>query len=240
MPFKGGLVHAGMLASAQWFFTNIVPQIFRYVVHHSKDITGFIITGHSLGGGTASLVTMMVLDQLEKLRKLTGNPSFRIHCYSYAPVALASHELNHKFDDYIHSFICHDDIVGRMSYGTAMQLKELIMDTISAYDTLGGWYKVMTDQKKQKLCFEIISRCRDQIYQSADKLYPLVSRRKQNKKKIKLGSQQMHSYIYPATSYTSDASAKIDTLTRKSFLQRCVSKGSRLTMARTLFARKCS
>ncbi|KAI8147872.1 hypothetical protein BJV82DRAFT_309699 [Fennellomyces sp. T-0311] len=173
-PFKGGLVHAGMLASAQWLYTNIIPQIFRYIHHHSDELDSFIITGHSLGGGAASLLTMLVSEQIGALRKLSNNPSFRLHCYSYAPVALSSYELNHKYDDYIHSFICQDDIVGRMSYGTAMELKELIMDTISAYETLGGWHKVMTDPTTRRVCFKIISQCREKLYHSVDQLYPLL------------------------------------------------------------------
>ncbi|KAG2217640.1 hypothetical protein INT45_004216, partial [Circinella minor] len=173
-PFKGGLVHAGMLASAQWFYTNIIPQIFRYIHHHSDELSSFIITGHSLGGGAASLLTMLVSEQLDVLRRLSNNPSFRLHCYSYAPVALSSHELNHMYDDYIHSFICQDDIVGRLSYGTAMELKELVMNTIDAYETLGGWHKVMTDPATRKICFKILTQCRDKMVKSVDQLYPLL------------------------------------------------------------------
>lgn len=173
-PFKGGLVHAGMLASAQWFYTNIIPQIFRYIHHHAKELRSFIITGHSLGGGAASLLTMLVFEHLEELRKLSNNPAFQLHCYSYAPVALSSRELNKRYDQYIHSFIVQDDVVGRLSYGTAMQLKELLMDTISAYETLGGWYKVMRDPEKRKLCFNILDRRRERIINSTDQLYPLL------------------------------------------------------------------
>lgn len=142
MPWKGGLVHSGMLASAQWFYTNIIPQIFRYIDHHSKDLTRFVITGHSLGGGTASLLTMMVADHIDELRTLTKNPNFDFHCYSYAPPAASSLDLGRKYEKHITSFTCQDDIVGKLSYGTAMKLKELVLDTISAYNTLGGFKKV--------------------------------------------------------------------------------------------------
>ncbi|KAI9317308.1 hypothetical protein BX666DRAFT_1944500 [Dichotomocladium elegans] len=173
-PFKGGLVHAGMLASAQWFYMNIVPQIFRYIHHHPDELSSFIITGHSLGGGAASLLTMLVADHHEELRELSKNPNFELHCYSYAPVALASCELNQKYDDYIHSFIVQDDIVGRLSYGTAMQLKELVMDAISTYETLGGFYKVLSDPDVRKVCFKILDQRRERIYHNTDQLYPLL------------------------------------------------------------------
>ncbi|KAI7866551.1 Alpha/Beta hydrolase protein [Spinellus fusiger] len=141
-PWKNGLVHSGMLASAQWFYTEIVPQIFRYIHLNRNYVSAFIITGHSLGGGAASLLTMMVVDHLEELRKVSCNPNFMLRCYSYAPVALSSHQLGSLYDRFIFSFICQDDIVGRLSYGTAMELKELVMDTIGAYRALGGWRKV--------------------------------------------------------------------------------------------------
>ncbi|KAI7851482.1 hypothetical protein BDC45DRAFT_419063, partial [Circinella umbellata] len=141
-PWKGGLVHAGMLASAQWFFTRIIPQIFHYVHEQSKSetrpISSFIITGHSLGAGTAALLTMMVLDHLPELRRLADNPNFEVHCYSYAPVASVSMNLSEKYAEHIDSFVCHDDLVARLSYGTASCAKELIMDAMIAVDGMGG------------------------------------------------------------------------------------------------------
>jgi hypothetical protein len=141
MPFKDGLVHSGMLASAQWFYTSLIPQIFKYLSDH-KNLTSLIITGHSLGGGVASLLTMMVADQIGTLRDLTNNQKFYLHCYNYAPAAVSSSNLCKKYEPYITSFVCQDDIVGKMSYGSAMKLRELIMDVTSAYGTLGGFKTV--------------------------------------------------------------------------------------------------
>ncbi|ORZ18857.1 Alpha/Beta hydrolase protein [Absidia repens] len=181
VPWKGGLVHSGMLASAQWIFIHIVPQIFRYIHLHRQFLKGFVITGHSLGGGAASLLTMMVADELETLQKLADNPDFQLRCYSYAPVALVSYELACKYDQYIHSFIVQDDIVGRLSYGTALKLKELILDTISAYEALGGMAKVVTNSKSRKLCYDLIDKCRALIFKSTSEAPPVV---RQNKREI--------------------------------------------------------
>ncbi|CEP15391.1 hypothetical protein [Parasitella parasitica] len=172
MPWKNGLVHSGMLASAQWFYTNIIPQIFRYIHHHRDKLESFIITGHSLGGGTASLLTMMVADHIDELRELAANPKFEMHCYNYAPSAVSSPDLGKKYQDFIHSFVCQDDIVGRLSYGTAMKLKELVLDMISAYGTLGGFRKTMTDPKARKVCFDIIAQRREKLNNVADSMYP--------------------------------------------------------------------
>ncbi|KAI7892549.1 uncharacterized protein EV154DRAFT_462573 [Mucor mucedo] len=151
-PWKGGLVHSGILASAQWFFTRIIPQIFLYVSEqrelNNRPISSFIITGHSLGAGTAAVLTMMVVDHIEQLRELSNNPDFKVHCYSYAPVASVSQDLSEKYKDHIDSFVCQDDLVGRLSYGTASCAKELIMDSLIAVDGFGGTTKVMANSKK--------------------------------------------------------------------------------------------
>ncbi|KAG0171447.1 hypothetical protein DFQ30_000953 [Apophysomyces sp. BC1015] len=177
-PWKGGLVHSGMLASAQWFFTRIIPQIFHYVHEQAnsetRPISSFIITGHSLGAGTAALLTMMVADHIEELRQLSGNPDFKVHCYAYAPVASVSLEISEKYKDYIDSFVCHDDLVGHLSYGTATCAKELIMDTLIAVDGLGGSSKVTSDDALKRACFDIIQARREEIFHSSEPRYPLL------------------------------------------------------------------
>ncbi|KAI7886710.1 hypothetical protein K492DRAFT_233231 [Lichtheimia hyalospora FSU 10163] len=177
-PWKGGLVHAGMLASAQWFFTRIIPQIFHYIHENCKSetrpISSFIITGHSLGAGTAALITMMVADHIDELRRLSDNPNFQVHCYSYAPVASVSLDLSEKYSDYIDSFVCQDDLVARLSYGTASCSKELIMDTMISVDGLGGSSKINSDTKARKACFDIIETRRQEIFYSNEPRYPLL------------------------------------------------------------------
>lgn len=167
-----------MLASAQWFFTLIIPQIFHFIHEQAKSetrpISSFIITGHSLGAGTAALLTMMVADHLEELRRLADNPDFKVHCYSYAPVASVSLDLSEKYKDYIDSFVCQDDIVARLSYGTASCSKELIMDATIAIDGMGGTSKINADSKARKACFEIIEKRRQEIFNAVEPKYPLL------------------------------------------------------------------
>ncbi|KAI9323882.1 hypothetical protein BX666DRAFT_2127864 [Dichotomocladium elegans] len=177
-PWKGGLVHSGLLASAQWFFTRIIPQIFHYVHENSKSklrpIKSFIITGHSLGAGAAALLTMMVLDHLEELRRLSENPEFDVHCYGYAPVASVSLDISEKYKEHIDSFVCQDDLVARLSYGTASCAKELIMDAMIAVDGLGGSSKITSDGKARKACYDIIETRRQEIFYANEPRYPLL------------------------------------------------------------------
>lgn len=140
----------------------------------NRPISSFIITGHSLGAGTAAVLTMMVVDHIEQLRELSNNPDFKVHCYSYAPVASVSQDLSEKYRDHIDSFVCQDDLVGRLSYGTASCAKELIMDSLIAVDGFGGTNKVMANSKLREECFEIIQTRRKEIYHGKEPRYPLL------------------------------------------------------------------
>lgn len=139
-----------------------------------KPVSSFIITGHSLGAGTAAVLTMMVVDHIHQLRELSNNPDFKVHCYSYAPVASVSHNLSEKYQDHIDSFVCHDDLVARLSYGTASCAKELIMDSLIAVDGLGGSSKVNNNLSIKKECFDIIQTRRKEIYHGKEPRYPLL------------------------------------------------------------------
>ncbi|CEG63484.1 hypothetical protein RMATCC62417_00618 [Rhizopus microsporus] len=174
-PWRGGLIHSGLLASAQWFFTRIIPQIFLYIGQQkTRPISSFIITGHSLGAGTASILTMMVADHLDQLRELSNNPDFKVRCFAYAPVASVSLELCEKYKEFIDSFVCHDDIVARLSYGAASCAKELIMDSVIAVDGLGGSSKVNSNPTLRKECFDILQARRKEIYYGKEPRYPLL------------------------------------------------------------------
>lgn len=117
---------------------------------------------------------MMVADHIEQLRELSNNPDFEVHCYGYAPVASVSHNLSEKYQDHIDSFVCHDDIVGRLSYGTASCAKELVMDSLIAADGFGGSSKVLKNPALRKECFDIIQTRRKEIYQGKEPRYPLL------------------------------------------------------------------
>lgn len=117
---------------------------------------------------------MMIVDHLDQLRELSNNPDFNVHCYSYAPVASVSHDLSEKYKDHIDSFVCQDDLVGRLSYGTASCAKELIMDSLIAVDGLGGVNKINNNPATRKECFDIIQTRRKEIYHNKEPRYPLL------------------------------------------------------------------
>jgi hypothetical protein len=151
VSWNGGIAHSGMLASAQWFMDNIAKQLVMFTEEH--QLQKIIITGHSLGGATASLTTIMLTEELRRTNtwpRVEGKP-VNIHCYSYGTPAVLSVGLAERYLDLIDSFIVGDDIVPRLSYGTLADLQILMVYTSEvgrASDLLGN---VDTSSLFQKL-----------------------------------------------------------------------------------------
>ncbi|KAG0231349.1 hypothetical protein BGW41_002215 [Actinomortierella wolfii] len=132
--WKGGLVHGGMKTSAEWFMTNLVPQIVAYVAKHK--VSALNIVGHSLGAGTASVLTMMLLDHLHELKALTTK-DFKISCHAYAPACCVSKDLADRYRDHIRCYVFEDDIVSRLSYGSMMDVKTMLVGAVEAAAHMG-------------------------------------------------------------------------------------------------------
>jgi hypothetical protein len=142
--WKDGLVHAGILSAAQWFLTDVAPQMLAYC--RQKQITRIRLVGHSLGAATASILTILLKDHLEMLEKAntseasssnqaananTTEPIFEepldIRCYSYGPPGCVSLNISRRYADIINAYVLEDDIVCRLSYGSVMDLKAMML-----------------------------------------------------------------------------------------------------------------
>ena len=121
-PWKGGLVHSGMLSSAKWFMKNVLGQLISFCSIYDAD--NLILVGHSLGAGTAALLTMMLQDHYSDFPEKDG---FRIHCYGFGCPCIVSMNLAQRYEPYIDSFIYGEDLVTRLSYGAMMDFKTMIL-----------------------------------------------------------------------------------------------------------------
>ncbi|ORX90393.1 alpha/beta-hydrolase [Basidiobolus meristosporus CBS 931.73] len=123
-PWNGGVIHAGMKSSAQFFMTEIIPQLLAHIAEHKVDTLN--IVGHSLGGSTASILTMMIIEHQDEIRQASGC-DFKIQCYAYGPGPSVSLDLAKKYEGVIHSYVNESDIVCRLSYGSMMDFKSMIL-----------------------------------------------------------------------------------------------------------------
>jgi len=113
---------------------NLVPQIVAYIFKHK--VSALNIVGHSLGAGTASILTMMLLDHQDELQSMM-NGHFRIQCHAFAPACCVSKDLADRYTENIRCYVYEDDIVSRLSYGSMMDVKTMMLGAVEAAAHMG-------------------------------------------------------------------------------------------------------
>ena len=111
-----GFAHEGILASARYIADNVTVEI----VKQCQLFTDYqvIITGHSLGGGVASLLGLMYYNHpiIYKQNKLK--------VFAFAPPCILSKEFNQGMNDaieYIYNIILETDFITRASIQSVIQ-----------------------------------------------------------------------------------------------------------------------
>ncbi|KAG9325505.1 hypothetical protein KVV02_007536 [Mortierella alpina] len=159
--WKGGLVHGGMKTSADWFMTHLVPQLVAYTSKHK--VSALNIVGHSLGGGTASILTMMLLDHQHEFQSMM-NGNFRIRCHAFASACSVSKDLADRYRDHIRCYVYEDDIVSRLSYGSMMDVKTMMLGAVEAASHMGLTKVFLTGTDEDwSPTMEAVSEVRQQI-----------------------------------------------------------------------------
>ncbi|KAI7877192.1 hypothetical protein K492DRAFT_239349 [Lichtheimia hyalospora FSU 10163] len=167
-PWRGGLVHKGMKSAATWFFRHVAPQLVAYSNEHSTN--ALYIVGHSLGAATASILTIMLLDFMDEFQK-DKKEEFKLKCFGYAPACGLSLDLAEQYKEYIESIVFADDVVSKLSYGSMMDIKELIIASAEAAQNLGIGQLLWTDKpegKQWEAAFERIAECRKRCLESME------------------------------------------------------------------------
>ncbi|CAO3591233.1 unnamed protein product [Absidia cylindrospora] len=167
-PWKGGMVHKGMKASAMWFFHHLGPKLIAY--SNAQSTTALYIVGHSLGAATASILTIMLLDYMDELKK-GKTDDFTLQCFGFAPACCLSLDLSEKYKDHIQSIVFADDVVSKLCYGTMMDVKQMIIAGSEAAQHLGIGQLLWTDElgkHKWKEAFKQVAECRQRCIESLE------------------------------------------------------------------------
>jgi len=115
VPFQSGFAHHGILKCAETKAKYCIPFLEKLRVKYpSYDIK---VVGHSLGGGTAALLTMILV---------TEHPDWPILGYCYASPCVVSKNLAEQYEDKIFSFAYGNDPIARVSLGSMEALKNTI------------------------------------------------------------------------------------------------------------------
>ncbi|KAF4392859.1 hypothetical protein G4B88_011854 [Cannabis sativa] len=106
--FDGGYVHNGLLKAAVRVFDEEWEGLRELAeIHPTYTLT---LTGHSLGAGVVALLTIVALQNLEKLGTIVRK---RIRCYAIAPARCMSLNLAVRYADVINSVVLQDDFLPR-------------------------------------------------------------------------------------------------------------------------------
>jgi len=195
-------VHGGMKTSADWFMANLVPQIVAYISKHK--VSNLNIVGHSLGGGTASILTMMLLDHQHEFQSLM-NGRFKITCHAFAPACSVSKELADRYRDVIRCYVYEDDIVSRLSYGSMMDVKTMMLGAVDAASHMGLTKVFLTGTDEDwKPTLEAVSEVRRQI-----KANPIQNPKVQGQSCVFYSLQNLSVLYFPSHSLTAIFSAPL-------------------------------
>lgn len=157
VPWGGGIVHSGIMTSARWFLENIAKQLPLFATEY--QMSRILLTGHSLGGATAALTTILLTEELERTKQWPTNSvtgkRLEIHCYAFGTPPVLSPDLARKYAHLIDSFIYGDDGVPRLSYGTMADLQVLTVyaaEVGRAGDLFVGEASDRNTELQAKLC----------------------------------------------------------------------------------------
>ncbi|XP_018835048.1 uncharacterized protein LOC109001971 isoform X1 [Juglans regia] len=139
-----GYAHCGMVAAARWIAKLATPCLIKAL----GEYPGYKIkiVGHSLGGGTAALLTYILREQKE-FSKTT--------CVTFAPAACMTWELAESGNDFITSVINGADLVPTFSAAS--------VDDLRAEVTASAWLNDLRNQIER-------TRILSTVYRSASAL----------------------------------------------------------------------
>ncbi|KAG6534062.1 uncharacterized protein LOC121983352 isoform X2 [Zingiber officinale] len=107
--FDGGFVHHGLLDAAKWLLNREADTLRQLLAELGPD-SKLVFSGHSLGSGIASLMTVIAVNHREQFGGIARS---QIRCYAIAPARCMSLNLAVKYADVINSIILQDDFLPR-------------------------------------------------------------------------------------------------------------------------------
>jgi hypothetical protein len=112
-----GLALCGMAAAA----VNIFREHVDSILYFAKKGYRIRLVGHSLGGGVATLMGILVLKHLERFPELnqkmesTSEESARLRVYAYGTPSCLNGSLAASVDSFVTTVVLHDDVFPRLT-----------------------------------------------------------------------------------------------------------------------------
>ncbi|KAK9793715.1 hypothetical protein WJX73_006410 [Symbiochloris irregularis] len=140
-----GYSHFGMLAAARW----VVSQTLQQLKDALQNNPGYRlkVIGHSLGGGTAALFTMIVRDLAPEFAEAT--------CLAIACPACMTLELAHSCRGYVTTIVHGCDIIPTISPGNADVLREEVIAS--------AWYEAFRNDMRSSVIVRAVESSLDRM-----------------------------------------------------------------------------
>ncbi|XP_074282296.1 uncharacterized protein LOC141606855 [Silene latifolia] len=134
-----GYAHCGMVAAARWIAKLSTPCLIKALSDHPHY--NIKIVGHSLGGGTAALLTYILREQKE---------FFSSTCVTFAPAACMTWELAESGKHFITTIINGSDLVPTFSTASIDELRSEV--------TASSWLNDLRDQVERTRVLNVVYR----------------------------------------------------------------------------------
>ncbi|KFK44218.1 hypothetical protein AALP_AA1G229900 [Arabis alpina] len=134
-----GYAHCGMVAAARWIAKLSVPCLIKALDEHPSYKVQ--IVGHSLGGGTAALLTYILREQKEFASAT---------CFTFAPAACMTWDLAESGKHFITTIINGSDLVPTFSAASVDDLRSEV--------TSSSWSNDLRDQVEHTRVLSVVYR----------------------------------------------------------------------------------
>ncbi|KAF9582842.1 hypothetical protein BGW38_010692 [Lunasporangiospora selenospora] len=167
-PYKGGLVHKGIMDNARFVLERSIKDIEAAL--EKFNLKTIYCIGHSLGAGSASLLCSLLQDHFAQYiipsTLNTTRESLEIMAYLFAPPPICTPNLAAEWERTQIAFINENDIVCRLSYGNALDLKELIK--IGALESLDPRYDGLSSKEKLDRILNVLEKAQESLREVDD------------------------------------------------------------------------
>ncbi|KAH1120552.1 hypothetical protein J1N35_003712 [Gossypium stocksii] len=135
-----GYAHCGMVAAARWIAKLTAPCLLKAIAQYPGYKVK--IVGHSLGGGTAALLTYILREHKEFAASTT--------CFTFAPAACMTWDLAESGKHFITTIINGSDLVPTFSAASVDDLRTEV--------TKSSWLNDLRDQVERTKVLNVVYR----------------------------------------------------------------------------------
>lgn len=118
---RGEFCHSGFLAGACWIYDDLKRHKILDEAMEAHSDFGLRIIGHSLGAGIAAILGRMLRQQYPNLYCLCFSP----------PGCVFSERIARESQEYVCSYVLHNDIVPRLSYESLVIFRNDLIEMIA-------------------------------------------------------------------------------------------------------------